>query len=79
VLQGKKHDPAGKYVRRWVPELARVPDRFIHEPWKMPLDAQRDAGCMIGQDYPAPILEHSWARERTLSAYRLAREVQRSV
>jgi deoxyribodipyrimidine photo-lyase len=75
VLQGKKHDPAGVYVRRWLPELARVPDRFVHEPWKMPRDAQREAGCIIGQDYPAPIIDHAWARERTLNAYRLAREM----
>jgi deoxyribodipyrimidine photo-lyase len=74
VLQGKKHDRAGRYVRQWVPELARVPDKFIHEPWKMPLDVQREAGCRIGQDYPAPIVDHAWARERTLGAYRFARE-----
>jgi deoxyribodipyrimidine photo-lyase len=74
VLQGKKHDPAGMYVRRWVPELDSVPDKFIHEPWKMPLDVQRRAGCTIGQDYRAPIIDHAWARERTLNAYRFARE-----
>jgi deoxyribodipyrimidine photo-lyase len=75
VLQSKKHDPAGRYVRRWLPELVRVPDRFIHEPWKMPLEVQQEVGCVIDQDYPAPIVEHAWARERTLTAYRLAREV----
>jgi deoxyribodipyrimidine photo-lyase len=74
VLQGKKHDPQGAYVRNWVPELAHVPDRFIHQPWKMPLDVQQKAGCIIGQDYPAPIVEHAWARERTLAAYTQARE-----
>jgi deoxyribodipyrimidine photo-lyase len=74
VLQGKRHDPHGRYVRLWVPELAGVPDRFIHEPWKMPADVQQEAGCAIGEAYPAPIVDHAWARERTLSAYRLARE-----
>jgi deoxyribodipyrimidine photo-lyase len=74
VLQGKKHDPQGTYVRRWVPELAQVPDRFIHQPWKMPLDVQQKAGCVIGQDYPVPIVDHAWARERTLAAYAQARE-----
>jgi deoxyribodipyrimidine photo-lyase len=69
VLQGKKHDPQGDYVRRWVPELADVPDRYVHAPWEMPLDVQREAGCRIGQDYPAPIVDHAWARERTLAAY----------
>jgi deoxyribodipyrimidine photo-lyase len=74
VLQGKKFDPKGTYVRRWVPELAQVPDRFIHQPWKMPLDIQQEAGCVVGQDYPAPIVDHAWARERTLAAYAQGRE-----
>jgi deoxyribodipyrimidine photo-lyase len=76
VLQGKKHDPSGRYVRRWVPELDGVPvtRKFIHEPWKMPLDVQRDVGCVIAQDYPAPLVEHAWARERTLAAYAQAKE-----
>jgi deoxyribodipyrimidine photo-lyase len=76
VLQGKKHDPDGVFARRWLPELARMPDRFIHEPWKTPLDVQRVVGCVIAQDYPAPLVEHAWARERTLGAYRMARETE---
>jgi deoxyribodipyrimidine photo-lyase len=75
ILQGKKHDPEGIFVRRWLPELARVPDRYLHAPWEMPGDVQREAGCVIGQDYPAPIIDHAWARERTLSAYARAREM----
>jgi deoxyribodipyrimidine photo-lyase len=73
ILQGKKHDPHGSYVRRWVPELSRVLDRFIHEPWKMPPDVQEKAGCFIGEDYPAPIVDHAWARNRVLAAYAQAR------
>jgi deoxyribodipyrimidine photo-lyase len=76
VLQGKKHDPDGVFVRRWLPELARVPDRYLHAPWEMPDDVQREAGCVINQDYPAPLIDHSWARERTVGAYRLARETE---
>jgi deoxyribodipyrimidine photo-lyase len=75
VLQGKKHDPDGIFVRRWLLELARVPDRYLHAPWEMPGDQQREAGCVIGQDYPAPIIDHAWARERTLEAYARAREM----
>jgi deoxyribodipyrimidine photo-lyase len=48
VLQGEKFDPEGNYVRRWVPELARVPAEFIHKPWDMSKDAQRTSGCVIG-------------------------------
>ena len=70
VLQAAKFDPHGNYVRRWVPELARVPVRFIHEPWTMPIDEQRRAGCLISKDYPAPIVDHAWARQRALAAYR---------
>jgi len=74
VLQGKKHDPEGAYVRRWVPELARVPGRYIHAPWEMPPEVQRAIGCVIGQDYPSPIIDHAWARERVLAAYAQARQ-----
>jgi deoxyribodipyrimidine photo-lyase len=70
VLQGTKYDPHGDYVRRWIPELARVPTRYIHEPWQMPSPVQREAGCVIGRDYPAPVVDHNWARGRALAAYR---------
>jgi len=70
VLQGRKFDPHGDYVRRWAPELAAVPAKFIHEPWKMPAEARRRAGGIIGKDYPAPIVEHAAARNRILAAYR---------
>ena len=74
VLQGKKYDPTGEYVRRWLPELARVPRQYVHQPWIMPLDVQRASGCIIGQDYPAPITDHAWARERAFAAFARARQ-----
>jgi deoxyribodipyrimidine photo-lyase len=74
VLQGKKHDPEGAFVRRWLPELARVPERYIHAPWTMPTGLQRQVSCVVGHDYPSPMVDHGWARERALAAYRLARE-----
>jgi len=74
VLQGKKHDPEGAYVRQWVPELAQVPGRYIHAPWEMPPQVQRLAGCVVGQHYPLPIVDHAWARERVLAAYAQARK-----
>ena len=51
ILQGSKVDPMGNYMRRWVPELARVPDRYIHTPWLMTAEQQRAAGVVIGDDY----------------------------
>ena len=71
--QGQKFDPLGAYVRRYVPELARVPDRYIHAPWTMPADEQRRAGVVVGRDYPAPIVDHAIQRERALAIYRAAR------
>ncbi len=70
ILQGTKFDPEGAYVRRYVPELANVPTKFIHEPRKMPPEVQRKSGCIIGRDYPAPIVEHILARARVLAAYK---------
>jgi deoxyribodipyrimidine photo-lyase len=75
ITQGKKYDPQGTYVRRWVPELAKVPNRFIHEPWKMPVEMQQSVGCIVGQDYPDPIVDHARARERTLAAYAQASKI----
>jgi deoxyribodipyrimidine photo-lyase len=75
VLQGQKFDPDGAYIRRWLPELAHVPDQYLHTPWDMPLSVQQQTGCRLGQDYPRPIVEHHQARERTLAAYAQAKEV----
>ncbi len=64
-LQSRKFDPEGRYIRRFVPELARVPDARIHEPWTMTAAEQAASGCRIGRDYPAPILDH--AREKAVA------------
>jgi deoxyribodipyrimidine photo-lyase len=70
--QGERFDPTGAYVRRYVPELQRVLDADIHAPHLMPPDRQRAAGCRIGVDYPAPIVDHATERARTLQRYRAA-------
>lgn len=72
TLQGQRFDPDGKFVRQWLPELARVPDRLVHEPWKMTSLEQREASCLIGRDYPAPIIDHHYARDRALRHYRMS-------
>ncbi|WBL36775.1 deoxyribodipyrimidine photo-lyase [Tepidiforma flava] len=73
VLQSKKFDPGGVYLRRWLPELRRVPDRYIHEPWTMPPSVQQAAGCVIGRDYPAPIVDHAAARVRAVHVFEQVR------
>ncbi|MEM6991269.1 MAG: FAD-binding domain-containing protein, partial [Myxococcota bacterium] len=67
VLQGRRFDPAGDYVRRWVPELAKLPARWIHQPWAAPPAALADAGVTLGRSYPRPVVDHRLARERFLA------------
>lgn len=69
VLQGQKFDPQGKYVRRWVPELSLLPDRYIHNPWDAPGHILESAGIKLGENYPFPIVDHKEARERALEAF----------
>lgn len=69
VLQSKKFDPDGGFIRTWIPELADVPKEYIHAPWQMPLAMQEKSGCRIGRDYPGPIVDHSVACRRALLAY----------
>jgi deoxyribodipyrimidine photo-lyase len=69
MLQGAKFDPDGGYVRRWVPELARLDTRYLHAPWQAPAAALRAAGIVLGQTYPAPIVDHDQARARALAAF----------
>jgi deoxyribodipyrimidine photo-lyase len=69
MLQQRKFDPAGRYVRTWVPELADVPDAKLAEPWTMSDDEQAAAGCVIGTDYPAPIVDHAHEREVAKQRY----------
>jgi deoxyribodipyrimidine photo-lyase len=67
----ERYDPEGRYVRRYVPELERVPDGYLAEPWTMPDGVQEEASCRIGTDYPEPIVDHREAREHALARYRV--------
>jgi deoxyribodipyrimidine photo-lyase len=69
ILQGRRFDPDGAYVRRWIPELRGIAGAAVHEPWLLDAAAQTAAGVRIGTDYPAPIVEHAAARQRALAAY----------
>jgi deoxyribodipyrimidine photo-lyase len=71
--QQARFDPTGEYVRRYVPELRGLPDRYLAEPWTAPPEVQRAARCVIGVDYPAPIVEHRAAREEAVARYARAR------
>ncbi|MFB6076953.1 MAG: deoxyribodipyrimidine photo-lyase, partial [Candidatus Nanohaloarchaea archaeon] len=72
--QGEDHDPDGDYIRTWIPELEDVPDEHIHRPHKMPDEAQQAAGCIIGEDYPGPIVDHAEERERSITMFEDARD-----
>ena len=74
ILQAQKFDPLGEYVTRWLPELSGVPIQFLHKPWEMPLELQEAKHVVIGRDYPGPIIDHAFARQRTLERFRLAKD-----
>jgi deoxyribodipyrimidine photo-lyase len=73
VLQGRRFDPDGDYVRRWVPELRGIAGPTVHEPWRLSDDARRKAGLVLGRDYAERIVDHGVARDRTLAAFADAR------
>jgi deoxyribodipyrimidine photo-lyase len=73
ILQGKKFDAGGDYLRRWVPELAELPDRYLNSPWEAPADVLGNAGINLGTSYPLPIVDHPSARESALAAYAMIR------
>lgn len=74
VTQGRKFDSNGHYVRRWVPELAALPDQWIHHPWKAPRSVLRAAGVTLGVSYPHPLVDHAEARRNALECMRRWRD-----
>lgn len=69
ITQGERFDADGAYVRRWVPELAALPDRWVHRPWEAPSSELKVAGVALDSDYPAPIVDHAEARRRALAVF----------
>jgi deoxyribodipyrimidine photo-lyase len=67
--QGEKFDPHGDYVRKWCPELAKLPAKWIHQPGNVPQGILDDAGVEFGRSYPKPIVNHPAAREAALEAF----------
>jgi deoxyribodipyrimidine photo-lyase len=74
VTQSEKFDAEGKFIRRYVPELAKLPNQYIHAPWRMGRLEQEATGVVIGRDYPAPIVDHAVAREHTLARYAVVKQ-----
>jgi deoxyribodipyrimidine photo-lyase len=70
VSQGEKFDADGAYVRRYVPEISAVPDKFLHAPWTAPASVLRDAGIQLGQNYPAPLVDLAAGRQRALDTWK---------
>jgi len=78
IEQGRKFDPEGRYVRRWCPELSKLPDDCLHAPFEAPPLVLQAAGVRLGQNYPLPIVEHRAAREAALAGYKALRETRKS-
>lgn len=72
LTQSKRFDPQGRFIRRYLPELAQVPDPFIHAPWMLSASEQARVGVIVGQHYPAPIVEHSAQRLQALALFKAA-------
>ena len=70
ILQSKKFDPQGIFIRKWIPELKKVPQEYIHEPWTMPLDQQQECNCVIGKHYPNPIVDRAIVTDRVMQAFK---------
>jgi deoxyribodipyrimidine photo-lyase len=69
LTQSQRFDPDGRFIRRYLPELAAVPDRYVHAPWLMSKDQQSACGVVVGRDTPAPLVDHAQARRETLARY----------
>lgn len=74
VLQGRKFDANGEYVRKWVPEVSDLPDKYLHAPWEAPTEVLTQAGITLGESYPKPVVDHAEARAAALAAYQTLRK-----
>ncbi len=79
ILQGKKFDPEGDFVRRYIPELKKLPDEYIHAPWEASSTQLKDAGIEMGKDYPYPVIKHEEGRARALKAFEKLQERKKAL
>jgi deoxyribodipyrimidine photo-lyase len=73
ILQSRKFDPEGRYIRRYVPELRAIPNEFLHAPWTLPPERLDEVGVRLGETYPFPVVDHHEARGRALAALRMTK------
>ena len=76
ITQGQKFDATGAYVRQWCPELAALPDKYLHSPWTAGKEVLEQAGVVLGETYPEPIIGHAEGRERALDAWKTLKDRQ---
>ena len=69
ILQGEKFDTKGDYIKKWCPELKNIPNDFLHKPWEMPEELQKEKNIILGKTYPLPIVKHEEARNLALKAF----------
>ncbi len=74
VTQGEKFDPRGIYVRQWVPEIASLPDKYLHQPWSAPASLLDEHAIKLGRDYPGPVVDLKATRERALERYKAIKQ-----
>jgi len=74
VTQSRKFDADGSFIRRYVPEVAHLDGAELHAPWLASAERQRAAGCVIGKDCPAPLVDHAEARQKTLQRYAVVKD-----
>ena len=70
ITQSERFDPHGKFIRAYLPELKNIPDKFIHAPWLLPPLEQQGRDCIVGRDYPLPVVDHATQRDRALAMYK---------
>lgn len=78
LTQSERFDPEGEFIRAYLPELARVPTNYIHAPWTMPAAVQRESSCVLGRDYPLPLVDHATQRLQALALFKQDRVPQQA-
>ena len=76
ILQGEKFDVNGEYIRKWIPELSKLPTKYLYQPWIAPKEVLQQSDIELGTTYPYPIIDHAFARERALHAYESIRKAK---